>query len=424
MGFGRRATSVLSSTDRDRDMPFMTESKIVTEAPRLVRDLGALLLGALLGKLPGHLLSDLQEVPAHAVDIAHDLFLERIVLQDAAQLDDPVAVRPTHPLVDVEQKQRLDSPRGFSGAVHQVVGVHHADDMAELGLPAGSSKSVPVEMLRLLKHADVRVFVGHELNDVTHREDRPVGRMIPRWIEANVQCLARRLHPRRIKQPLADVELLLGLALKLHARREHAPLILRIQKRQHQRHLAPLAGVPHLHQVRRAQQGVHRRARHPWQTGRGDDPDLPFQGPGGQGGRATHLPVRLGEVRAGQDVVQLGSSGPLFKFAVLGQLGEQIFQLQGLLQQVLEQRGAGGEPRVLGEGPGGPSVQQQIAPGAEANLPPEGQGQQEQQRPPHGHWTAPTRSTLGRRSGPTALFVRKSGGKTAGKGTEGVVTAL
>ena len=98
--------------------------------------------------------------------------LSRQMLDCIRELDDLVAMYPTHPLIDVLEHQLLELPPLLPPSVIEVVCVHDPNHMCELVGPP-PAMMVPVEVLGLLQHCHVSFVVWDDVGDVAHWEDAP-----------------------------------------------------------------------------------------------------------------------------------------------------------------------------------------------------------------------------------------------------------
>mmetsp|Transcript_11746 Transcript_11746/g.34604 ORF Transcript_11746/g.34604 Transcript_11746/m.34604 type:complete len:249 (-) Transcript_11746:464-1210(-) len=193
-------------------------------------------------------------------------------LDRARQLDDPVAVRSAHPLVEP-----LEHSGGGCAGVHlrvvEVVCVHHSNHQLEAVPPVGA-RVVPVEVLRLLEDGDVPLLGRHQSRevDLAALDDAADPRLVVCGVPAYAQR-RRWLDVCPVREPPPRVRLLLRRLVEGEAAREEQQLVLLWQPRHVERHRVALG-----REVGGPQERVDRRAGHPRQRRRGQDSQPPPAG--------------------------------------------------------------------------------------------------------------------------------------------------
>mmetsp|Transcript_35963 Transcript_35963/g.88503 ORF Transcript_35963/g.88503 Transcript_35963/m.88503 type:complete len:260 (-) Transcript_35963:44-823(-) len=217
------------------------------------------------------------------------------LLYSVGELDDAVAVGARTPHVQVPKNVRPADAQREGGlmvidGVGPVVGVDDAHNPVERLAPL-DPLMVPGEVLGLLEDSHVALLDGDRQHDVARREDGAEAGQVHTVPPSDFDlCYKAQLG----LYPVADVLLeLLPLPENLPLG-EDVVLLLGLDPRHAQRHavllLAPL-------QVHRAQQRVHRRARHPRECGRCDDGDAPAPAPEVAALGERHLDLGQGLVR-------------------------------------------------------------------------------------------------------------------------------
>mmetsp|Transcript_44284 Transcript_44284/g.94261 ORF Transcript_44284/g.94261 Transcript_44284/m.94261 type:complete len:447 (-) Transcript_44284:355-1695(-) len=208
------------------------------------------------------------------MDILHEFLLRRELLQRSAELDQSMAVGPTHPRREESHTRSPNESRRLLRCVYEIICMHYSHNVLELGCPILSRRAIPVEMLRLFQDANVAILLRNQPDQVSHAVERVLQNLLPRRVPPDIQLLARPPHVRRVPQPVPDVLLLILRRLEppravspVHSNLILGPLYPREDYRDGPPRLAT-AG----REVGRPQEGVHGRARHPGEGTGGDDP--------------------------------------------------------------------------------------------------------------------------------------------------------
>ena len=118
----------------------------------------------------------------------------------------------------------------LSSRVFQIVCVDDSHDVPELVRPARAMVK-PRQMLRLLQHRHIRLFLGDALGDVAHGDDASLVDGVPAGIKVNIES---RLEIDSPGEPASDVRLLLFGGFERRVR-VHQLLIARSKPRDEQR---------------------------------------------------------------------------------------------------------------------------------------------------------------------------------------------
>ena len=149
-----------------------------------------------------------------------------------------------------------------------------AYDVVELLVPrlGGEGSSVPGEVLGLLKHADIGLFVWNKLGDVSHRKDGVELIVILCRVEYDTELLRSRWEMCFSNQPVADELLLLRWEIEADIRRKGDLLVDLVEERDHE---SDSSSRSIFGEVGCSKERVDGGPGHPGQTCGGDDPYPP-----------------------------------------------------------------------------------------------------------------------------------------------------
>ena len=191
----------------------------------------------------------------------------RKILNGVRKLDNFMTVHARDNGVHTAQQRLLPLAVLFPASVLEVVGVDDSNNVSELIRPS-SPVMEPRQVLGFLEHRHVSLLLRHALGDVAHGHDAALVYCISPRIEVNIEVGLEIDTPG---EPIPDVLLLL-LGSVENSIRMHQLLITSRHPWHEEGNSAISAAVG---EVRRSQQRIHRRARHPRKARRRDDGEVP-----------------------------------------------------------------------------------------------------------------------------------------------------